>query len=87
MELAGCLIILGGWLEDVLMHNKLSLGLLYGVYKPVIKLNVMSKNSTFLRLVFISSWNPTSLNIFIVFLILSVFRAFMFLRTTNPLSQ
>ena len=73
MELASCLIIWGGWSKDVLMYNKLSLGFLYVVYKPVINFNVTPKNSTFLRLVFILSWNPTYLNIFMtIFLILSV---------------
>ena len=44
MELASCLIIRGRCLEDVLMYNKLLLGFLYGVYKPVIKLDVTPRN-------------------------------------------
>ena len=44
MELASCLIIRGRCLEDVLMYHKLLLGFLYGVYKPVSKLDVTPRN-------------------------------------------
>ena len=39
MELVSYLIIWGEWSEDVLMYNKLSLGFLNNVYKPVIKVS------------------------------------------------
>ena len=40
VEFVSCLIVWGECSEDVLMYNKLLLGFLQGVYKPVIKFNV-----------------------------------------------
>ena len=57
-----------GWFEDLLIYNNKSFGFLYSLYVPLLKLNVMSKKSTILRLVSTSIAKPISLNILIIFL-------------------
>ena len=62
------LIICGGWFGNLLIYNNKSFGLLYGLYVPLFKLNVVSKKSTILRLVSTSMAKPMSLNVLIMFL-------------------
>ena len=67
------LISCGGWFEDLLICNNKSLGFFYGLYVPLFKLNVRSKKSTILRLVFTSLAKPLSLNGLIIFFAFDLF--------------
>ena len=57
------MIICGGWFEYLLIYDNKLFGSLYSLYLPLLKLNVMSKKSTFLRLVSRSMAKPISLRI------------------------
>ena len=46
IESGGCLIIWGGWFEEVWMYSKLSIGFLEGLYLLFVRLNVTSKKFT-----------------------------------------
>ena len=81
------LIICGGWFEDLLIYNNELFGVLYGLYVPLFKLNVMSIKSKILRLVSTSMAKPMSLNALIIFLrIWSICWPFTFRNMSSPSS-
>ena len=49
VDVGNCLIIWGGWLEEVLTYSKLLIGFLYSLYVPLDRLKVISRNSMTLR--------------------------------------
>ena len=62
------LIICVGWFEDLLIYNNKSFGFLDGLYLSLLKLNVVFKKLTILRLVSRSMAKPIALNVLIIFL-------------------
>ena len=77
-----------GWLENVLIYIKGSLGFWYGRYVSFVRLNVTFKKSAILRFVLISVSNPTSLKIFITFfLIRSIFNLLTLRNNIKPSSR
>ena len=81
------LMMLGRWLLNLFMYIGLSFGFLYGEQTPLVKLRVMSKKFTVLRLVRMVMRRPKGLKTLMKsFLVLSASLPVTFLKTASPSS-